>query len=652
MPSKCSSSGGPSVCVVGAGVAGLTAARRLKEHGFAVRLFGYCGYRRLAGRLYTETWDLNAHSMDGTRKLIRGKEAPENTIRFDTGCQWLSGQDPRFLAELERWRAKGAVEEWTGAVLGSLTQDGTAAAFEPLAERPSVWCGKGGNATIVESIAEDIGEENIAYHIARRFVRGEQNPIRYVLEYEEALTQNHLDFVGGNLPLHRATRKTTEEFDYVVLAHGLGTNQPRMVSFEDPQAQEVCECLKRNVRWQTMHAVTLAFRQPLPLEFDVCRVPERLGNGLALVVHTSAKPGMRREDGLSPDVWTIFPSTDLAREFAKPKEAKQCQRMITDQFFSLFQLQPFKRQLISQLQCPFGLIWPHGRCTTRPPGDKTKALFSPAARVGVCADYAGGAPCVEAAVVSALELADALKAHAEKQPVLRDTILTDLTRDWEPISKTLSVPWVVAHFPGLPAPPSCPPDSTPAVPVSEACCPTHDPLGAHPGLVFGRTAKLKPWERKQAERGEKVDGLDLSEFMRQRPKRPIANRWGQQPGQQDRHQQPQQHQKGGFGGGGYASTSGGARPSELDGGEEHKPSTKKSARWQQKRKTPGGRGDDTQICCRGCQQQHETFLDVSDGKQYCLPCWRSFQGEAPRQPEQPSSSCHHKSAHADKLWGA
>merc|ERR1712139_314496 len=59
------------VCVVGAGVAALTAAKRLQGHGFDVQVFGYCGKNeqghgaKLGGRLFTEVWDLKANKMKG-----------------------------------------------------------------------------------------------------------------------------------------------------------------------------------------------------------------------------------------------------------------------------------------------------------------------------------------------------------------------------------------------------------------------------------------------------------------------------------------------------------------------------------------------------------------------------------------------------------
>ena len=75
-------------------------ARTLKEQGFAVRVIGYCGHKKLGGRLFTEHWDLKAHHMDGAKKLIRGREQPCNTVTFDTGCQMFSVTDPRAVAEV------------------------------------------------------------------------------------------------------------------------------------------------------------------------------------------------------------------------------------------------------------------------------------------------------------------------------------------------------------------------------------------------------------------------------------------------------------------------------------------------------------------------------------------------------------------------
>merc|ERR1712118_93136 len=98
-------------------------------------------------------------------------------------------------------------------------------------------------AQIIEHLTREVGPENVVHHIAQRVVKGKQK--RYAIKYEEVLTaSSYLDFVGGNLPRDTAVKCLAEEFDYIVLAHGLAVNQPRMVNFEDPEAQAIIDCFK------------------------------------------------------------------------------------------------------------------------------------------------------------------------------------------------------------------------------------------------------------------------------------------------------------------------------------------------------------------------------------------------------------------------
>lgn len=134
-------------------------------------------------------------------------------------------------------------------------------------------------------------------------------------------------------------------------------------------------------------------------------------------------------------------------------------------------------------------LWPHGQPIRKLPSGK-RAIFCPESKVGACADYCGGPPCVESAVISALSLADAIAAHRDGKP-LTDDVVTSLDLSWDQVAVPL--PWEIAHFPGMPEPPRTPDAQMLEHPGH--CCPTHDWLGVHPGLAYGRTAALKPWER-------------------------------------------------------------------------------------------------------------------------------------------------------------
>jgi len=225
------------------------------------------------------------------------------------------------------------------------------------------------------------------------------------------------------------------------------------------------------------------FDATLPLPFEIFRVASEV---IGLVVKASAKPGLQSGQR---DMWTLYAHPTFARRYALPRTKKEGFQAMQDEFFRVFRLSSFRKNLITTWGTPFGLLWPHGQPCMRLTNQK-RAIFSPEARVGVCADYCGGGPSVQAAVTSAILLAEALTAHRDGRELPHD-VLTDLTAAWEPVPCPA---WIIADFPALPVPPALP---RPMFETPISCCPTHDWLGKHPGLVFGRTAALKPWQRDQ-----------------------------------------------------------------------------------------------------------------------------------------------------------
>ncbi|MEO1641732.1 MAG: FAD-dependent oxidoreductase [Pseudomonadota bacterium] len=86
------------VAIIGAGMAGLTAARDLKRAGADVQLFD-------KGR------------GPGGRMSTRRAEVDGQTLRFDHGAQYISPKSEAFAAEIERWVEAGAAAEWTGRLV-------------------------------------------------------------------------------------------------------------------------------------------------------------------------------------------------------------------------------------------------------------------------------------------------------------------------------------------------------------------------------------------------------------------------------------------------------------------------------------------------------------------------------------------------------
>ena len=116
------------VAVIGAGIAGLAAARTLRDQGFAVRVFERG--RGVGGR--------TAHRRsDGHH--------------FDHGAQYFTARDPRFARYVEAWVEAGLVAPWNGRIVAMGT-DGTVSPVTPV-ER---YVGVPGMNAMAKHLARDV----------------------------------------------------------------------------------------------------------------------------------------------------------------------------------------------------------------------------------------------------------------------------------------------------------------------------------------------------------------------------------------------------------------------------------------------------------------------------------------------------------------
>lgn len=83
-----------SIAVVGGGIAGLTAARALKEQGHRVLVLD-----------------------DGRKPAGRASTLRAAGFAFDHGAQYFTAREPRFRAEIESWHAQRFVAEWKGRIV-------------------------------------------------------------------------------------------------------------------------------------------------------------------------------------------------------------------------------------------------------------------------------------------------------------------------------------------------------------------------------------------------------------------------------------------------------------------------------------------------------------------------------------------------------
>lgn len=219
-----------SVAVVGAGMAGLTAAGVLQDHGFAVRVFDKA--RGPSGRMSTR----------------RAGEARQ----FDHGAQFFTARDPVFQACVDAWRLAGVVAPWSGR-FGTL-RDGR---FEANPSPVPRYVGVPRMSALGRHLAAELTLET-----GVRISQLEGGPGGWTLRDDQGGDRGTYDSVLLAVPAPQASPLLTEAPQLAQIA----------------QAGDMVPC----------QALMLAFDRPLGLPFDGVEIA---GGPLAWIARDSSKPG-------------------------------------------------------------------------------------------------------------------------------------------------------------------------------------------------------------------------------------------------------------------------------------------------------------------------------------------------------------------------
>jgi renalase len=216
----------PKCAVVGAGIAGLSAATALRERGHELVVFERA--RRPGGRVTTR-------QLEG---IDMPKSARGATLAFDHGAQYFTVRDPRFQSVVDGWLRDRIVAPWDGRIV-SFDSEG----WEDLATGTTRYVGLPGMNAVAEAMARALD-------------------VRYGQKIESLA------------PLHR-------EFDHVVLA--MPTAQAQPLVHHVPTLSAKLAALVTRPCW----AVVAAFEERVPARFDGAFVH---GSPLGWVARNQSKP--------------------------------------------------------------------------------------------------------------------------------------------------------------------------------------------------------------------------------------------------------------------------------------------------------------------------------------------------------------------------
>lgn len=323
------------VAIVGAGVAGLRLGGLLQARGLSVELFDKA--RGPAGRI-------------STRRLEWG--------RFDHGAQYFTARDPRFVAQVEDWLARGVAARWT-ARFAVLEQGELRKEVSP----PIRYVGVPGMSAVARDLAQGLSIRT-GLRIASLRPCGKQ----WVVVADDGFE--------------------TEAFDWVVSA------------VPAPQAPPLLEASTKmalqagSMTFLACHAAMIRYAAPLEVDFDAAFVRD---SPLGWVAREASKPGREPSNG-----WVLH-STPAWSEAHLELPADQ----VLDALQAAF-ARALERSLPEPPERASGTV--HRWLFARPETSLTgPAIWDPALGLGVCGDWVQG-DRVEDAFLSAERLAESMLA--------------------------------------------------------------------------------------------------------------------------------------------------------------------------------------------------------------------------------------------------
>ncbi len=340
-----------SVAVIGAGVAGLSAARVLVDHGLRVTVFDKG--RAPGGRI-------------SSRRASRGSD---EAWTMDHGAQYFTARDPVLRTHVTSWETDGVVAPWNGRLVRISEADGVLR-VEPATESVR-WVGVPEMRAVARHLADGLDVRCGVRVVA--------------LEPPSDVARGWRIRTGGDRPGEASGG--SERFDAVLLT----PPAPQTLELLGSHAPRISERL-RSIRMRPCWAVMLVLPHAVPVEWDGAFLP---GPVLSWVARDSSKPG---RSGSGGEHWVLHATPEWSEEYLEADPDAVASALL-DAFRSRI------RELGEQkLPEPTERVAHRWRFAIPDPPLEERALWDAGLGLGVAGDALGG-PRVEGAFLSGRALA-------------------------------------------------------------------------------------------------------------------------------------------------------------------------------------------------------------------------------------------------------
>jgi renalase len=326
------------VGVVGAGIAGLVAARELADAGLLVDLFDRG--RSPGGRASTKRISLN-----------------EGEIIVDHGCQYITPIDRRFTAAMESWHDRGVLTRWPG-LIG--VREEFSAQITPVGTGATRFVGAGAMSDLARELAATCNE-GVTIHCSTTMTRARNDAGSWHLHDEQGHEHGPYDALLIAAPPEQAARL-----------------------FEDTPAVVL---KAQRVRMGPCWAGIFALSAPLETDYDGLYAH---GTPVLYAARDSAKPGRELPEGIA-ETWIVHMAEGWSEQHID-HPAEDMLQLVQAAFASALGTH--------RLEVAHAIAhrWKFARC--RSPLDEA-CLFDNSISLGLCGDWCLGTRA-ESAYLSAM----------------------------------------------------------------------------------------------------------------------------------------------------------------------------------------------------------------------------------------------------------